>query len=281
MNVLQLDAPAKVNLSLAVTGRRPDGFHLLETRMVLLELADRLLLMPGGSGLRVEAPADEQLSNAPSENLAWQGLLAGVGGTVPMAMLALEKHVPVAAGLGGGSSDAAAAWRLGRRWVQEPDTADQEQLNELARLGADIPFFAAQQAAALVSGIGEQVVATEPPPGGDQVVLVHPHFRLSTAAVFAELQPADWSGGAVPDGHNDLEAAARRLRPELDEIFRLVAAAGGRPQLAGSGPTVFSRTDDAERALKVAAGAEKAGLSARITRLRREPATIATFTEEG
>jgi 4-diphosphocytidyl-2-C-methyl-D-erythritol kinase len=283
VSVLQLDAPAKVNLSLGVTGRRPDGYHLLATRMVLLELADRLLLMPGGSGLRVEAPPDEPVPTAPGENLAWRGLLAGVGGPVPMAMLALEKHVPAAAGLGGGSSDAAAAWRLGRRWVQEPDTVDEEQLRDLARLGADIPFFASQQPAAMVTGIGEQVAAMELPQDGDLVVLVHPGFSLPTAAVFAELRPDDWSGGAVPDGHNDLEPAARRLRPELEDVFRLVAAAGGRPQLSGSGPTIFIRTDDAERAASVAGRVEGAGLQVRSTRLRREPATIATFTdaEEG
>ena len=279
MRALRLDAPAKLNLSLAVTGRRRDGYHELSTEMVLLELADGLLLMPGGSGLRVEAPPDEVVPSSPQENLAWRGLLSGTRDAFPMAMLALEKRIPAAAGLGGGSSDAAAAWRLGRRWIGEPDTADHAQLEELSRMGADVPFFAAQTAAARVEGIGERVSAVELPPGGEEVVLVHPPFSLSTAAVFAELQPSEWSAGPVPDGTNDLEPAARRLGPGLDEVFRLLAGAGGRPQLTGSGPTVFARTDDPERAGAIAARLKRAGLRATVTRLRREPATIEAFDE--
>jgi len=283
VSVLQLEAPAKLNLSLAVMGRRPDGYHLLRTQMVLLELADRLLLMPGGSGLRVEAAPDEEVPSAPGENLAWRGLLAGTHGAVPMAMLALEKQVPAAAGLGGGSSDGAAGWRLGRRWTGEPDAVDDAVLAELALLGADIPFFAACQAAATVEGIGELVTPAGPPSGGEEVVLIRPPFTLATAAVFAELRAEEWSAAPVPDGRNDLEAPARRLRPELDDVFRLVAGAGGRPQLTGSGPTVFVRTDDPERASAIARRLDRAGLRALTTRLRREPARIETFddVEEG
>jgi 4-diphosphocytidyl-2-C-methyl-D-erythritol kinase len=279
VTAFQLEAPAKLNLSLAVTGRRADGYHLLSTEMVLLELADRLMLMPGGSGLRVEAEADEEVPAGPQENLAWRGLLAGTAGLVPMAMLALEKRVPAAAGLGGGSSDAAAGWRLGRRWIAASEGADATLLRDLARIGADVPFFAAQLPVARVQGIGEEVVAASLPAGGDSIVLVHPPFTLSTAAVFAELRRAEWSGGPVPDGHNDLEPAARRLRPELDDVFRQVAGAGGRPQLTGSGPTVFARTDDAERAEAVAARVRRAGLRATTTRLRPEPARIEAFDE--
>lgn len=280
MTSLRLDAPAKLNLSLAVTGRRADGYHLLSTRMVLLELADRLLLMPGGSGLRVDGPRNANVPAAPGQNLAWKGLLLGTAGIVPMAMLALEKHVPAAAGLGGGSSDAAAAWCLGRRWTERSERADDGAMHELAGLGADIPFFAARLPAALVGGIGEVVTPTELPHDGEEVVLVHPPFGLSTAAVFAELRAAEWSGGPVAEGRNDLEAAARRLRPGLDDVFRLVAGAGGRPQLTGSGPTVFARTDDPERAGAIAARLDRAGLRAEVTRLRREPARIEAFDED-
>ncbi len=274
MTAFDLDAPAKLNLSLAVTGRRPDGYHELSTNMVLLELADRLLLMPGGSGLRVEASGGQEVPAAPGANLAWRGLLAATQGAVPMAMLALEKRIPVAAGLGGGSSDAAAAWRLGRRWIGEPETADDEQLLELSRIGADVPYFAAQLAAARVEGIGELVTPAQIPSDGDEVVLVHPSFTLSTHAVFAELRASDWSGSSAGEGQNDLEAAARRLRPELEDVSRVVAGAGGRPQLSGSGPTIFVRTDDPERAAAIVGRVERAGLRASRTRLRRRPATI-------
>ena len=113
MTALSLEAPAKLNLSLRIIGRRSDGFHLLESHLVLLDLADRLLLLPGNSGLRIagEGAADLPLDE---RNLAWRGLRAGLGHDPDIVCLALEKRIPASAGLGGGSSDAAAAWRLGR-----------------------------------------------------------------------------------------------------------------------------------------------------------------------
>ncbi|MBW3612270.1 MAG: 4-(cytidine 5'-diphospho)-2-C-methyl-D-erythritol kinase, partial [Chloroflexi bacterium] len=108
---LRLDAPAKLNLGLRVTGRRDDGRHELDSIFVLLELADRLLLMPGCSGLRVEGDGAAGLP-LDHRNLAWRGLVAGLDGAPDLACLALEKRIAAEAGLGGGSSDAAAAWRL-------------------------------------------------------------------------------------------------------------------------------------------------------------------------
>ncbi|HEX6129551.1 MAG TPA: 4-(cytidine 5'-diphospho)-2-C-methyl-D-erythritol kinase [Candidatus Limnocylindria bacterium] len=277
---LRLCAPAKLNLRLTVTGRRADGYHTLDTEMVLLELADRLLLMPGCSGLRVEAGPAEDVPRTPGENLAWRGLLAGLEGEPQLACLALEKRIPAAAGLGGGSSDAAAAWRLGRRWRGIPhDFATQPgQLAELSRIGADVPFFAAGLAAARVEGIGERVTPLPVPQTGE-VVLAHPPFSLSTAAVFADLRPDEWGRAQHADG-NDLLAPARRLRPELDDVLRLVAGSGAGPRLSGSGPTVFALTDDPERADAVAARLRRAGLRVTRTRLRREPARIETLSED-
>ncbi|HYM53420.1 MAG TPA: 4-(cytidine 5'-diphospho)-2-C-methyl-D-erythritol kinase [Candidatus Dormibacteraeota bacterium] len=272
---LHLDAPAKLNLSLAIVGRRPDGYHLLVSDLVLLELADRLLLMPGSSGLRVEAAPGEEIPLGTGENLAWRGLVAGLSGEPELACLTLEKRIPAAAGLGGGSSDAAAAWRLGRRWRGADERAGSEELQDLAAIGADIPFFAARLPAARVEGIGERVAPLEPPAGGEHVVLIHPPFRLSTAAVFAELRPSEVGGSAALDpGRNDLLAPARRLRPELDDIFRRVAASGAAPNLTGSGPTVFARLDDPERATAIVVSLERAGLRVTQSRLRREAASI-------
>jgi 4-diphosphocytidyl-2-C-methyl-D-erythritol kinase len=275
MTPLRIEAPAKLNLSLAVIGRRPDGYHLLVSDLVLLELADRLLLMPGCSGLRVEAPPGEEVPLSPTQNLAWRGLVAGLDGEPELACLTLEKRIPASAGLGGGSSDAAAAWRLGRRFRGTDEAATADELVALAKIGADVPFFASCHAAARVTGVGEQVAPLPPPADGDHVVLVHPQFRLSTAAVFAELRPPDMSGTGQPEpGRNDLLAPARRLRPELDELFRAVTAAGGTPQITGSGPTVFARTDDPERSAAVAASLRNADLRVTETRLRREAASI-------
>jgi 4-diphosphocytidyl-2-C-methyl-D-erythritol kinase len=272
---LSLEAPAKLNLSLRVVGRRPDGFHLLETEMVLLELADRLLIVPGATGLRVEAPPDEEIP-VDRSNLAWRGLLAAIGGTPDLVCLTLEKRVPAGAGLGGGSSDAAAAWRLGRRASGISEEATAADLDALASLGADVPFFAARTAAARVAGIGERVTPlAEPRP--DHVVLVDPGFRLSTAAVFAELRPGDLA--AERSDGNDLLAPALRLRPELGDLMRMVSEAGGEPRLTGSGSTIFSLTGDAERAASFAATLRRRGVRVGETRLRTGPAEIVELGE--
>ena len=272
MTPLALEAPAKLNLSLRIVGRRDDGLHLLDSRLVLLELADELLLLPGCSGLRVSGEGAADLPTD-STNLAWRGLLAGLGGEPEIACLALEKRIPAAAGLGGGSSDAAAAWRLGRASLGRTHRADDDELADLAFIGADVPFFAAELAAGRVTGVGERVEPSTPLDA--HIVLVHPPFGLSTAAVFAELRPDEW--GRL---ENDLLAPARRLRPKLDEVLLAVSGAGGHPQLSGSGPTVFSLADDVEQAAAIGAGIERAGFRATITRTRTRPAAIRAIDEE-
>lgn len=269
---VRLEAPAKLNLTLSVVGRQSDGHHLLDSVFVLLELADRLLLMPGCSGLRVEGEGADALP-LDETNLAWRGFRAGLGDEPELACLALEKRIPASAGLGGGSSDAAAAWRLGRAWRGLADTPADAELVELSAIGADVPFFAAKVPAARVTGIGERVEALEPEPR--QVVLVHPPFGLSTAAVFGELRPDEWGRQ-----QNDLLAPARRLRPELDALFAAVAKAGGKPRLTGSGPTIFSLTDDFEAARALAGRVRDAGLRATVTRTRDAAASIERITEE-
>jgi 4-diphosphocytidyl-2-C-methyl-D-erythritol kinase len=278
MTPLRLEAPAKLNLTLAVVGRRADGLHELVTEMVLLELADRLLLMPGCSGLRVDGPTAEAVP-VDGANLAWRGLRAGLGAEPELVCLALEKLVPVAAGLGGGSSDAAAAWRLARRWTGGDEMASAADLQALSRIGADVPFFATRMAAARVEGIGERVVSIPPPALTPHVVLAHPRFALRTGDVFGELRREEWSGAEAEPSGNDLLAPARRLRPDLDDVLRLVVAAGGDPRLSGSGPTVFSLTDDPQRAAAVAGRLERAGLRATRTRIRLEPASIEAIEE--
>jgi 4-diphosphocytidyl-2-C-methyl-D-erythritol kinase len=269
---LRLEAPAKLNLGLRVLGRREDEMHLLDSELVLLELADDLLLMPGSSGLRLTGAGAEGLPLG-TDNLAWRGLLAALGGEPQTASLALEKRIPVAAGLGGGSSDAAAAWRLGRAWSGLSDVPTAEQLVELSSIGADVPFFAAGVAAGRVGGIGERVTPSEP--RERHVVLAHPASGLSTAEVFAELRPDEWG-----TAENDLLAPALRLRPELEVIFRAVAEAGGQPRLSGSGPTVFSLADNPEHAAAIGTAVERAGFRATITRTRTGPAAIRAIDEE-
>ena len=269
---MRLEAPAKLNLSLRVVGRRDDGLHMLDSELVLLDLADRLLLLPGCSGLRMEGEGAAELP-LDGANLAWRGLRAGLGGEPDLVCLAIEKRIPAAAGLGGGSSDAAAAWRLGRAANGVDHAASMAELEELAGIGADVPFFAAEVAAARVSGIGERV---EPLPASAQhVVLLHPPFGLSTAAVFAELREDEW--GSEP---NDLLPAARRLRPELSDLFALMDDAGGMPRLTGSGPTIFTLADDEEHASAMAGALERSGARVTTTRTREAPAAIETTDDE-
>ena len=269
---LRLEAPAKLNLSLRVTGRRDDGLHELDSHFVLLELADRLLLLPGCSGLRVEGEGSADLPLG-ADNLAWRGLAAGMGGPPDLACLALEKRIPAAAGLAGGSSDAAAAWRLGRAWNGRDDRPTPDDIEALVAIGADVPFFASGVAEARVTGIGETIAPLEPIPR--EVVLVHPPFGLSTRDVFAALRPDEWG-----QRENDLLAPARRLRPELDDLFAIVVEAGGVPRLTGSGPTIFHLAADARSAAALADRLTTAGLRVTHTRTRREPATIDAIEEE-
>jgi 4-diphosphocytidyl-2-C-methyl-D-erythritol kinase len=274
---LRLDAPAKLNLSLSITGRRRDGYHELASVFVLLDLADRLLLLPGAPGLRIEGTHKIPHGAA---NLAWRGLVAGLGAEPDLACLALQKVIPIAAGLGGGSSDAAAAWRLGRRWTGGDETPTPASL---AGIGADVPFFAAQAPAAYVAGIGELIEPLTPPDAPPHVVLALPSFGLSTAAVFAELRRSDWSAApprTLEPGHNDLLAAARRLRPEIDDLLRLMRDAGADPHLTGSGPALFALTDDPQHAASIGLRLRAKGVLAITARLRQRPASIEAIEEE-
>lgn len=270
MPALTVEALAKVNLSLAVMERRADGLHELAGVMALIELGDTLTLTSGAPGLRVSADAAAEVPTSRSQNLAWRGLVAGAGGEPEMTCLTLEKRIPVGAGLGGGSSDAAAAWWLGRRLTGRGESPTGEVLaRELAPIGADVPFFAAQTPAAYVTGIGETVRPL--PARGAGLVLALPDFPLSTAAVFAELRPSDWSRErpepTVGPGRNDLLAAALRLRPELRHVFAAIERGGGEPHLSGSGSACFTMTDDPERAGAVASSLRAGGVRTMVTRL--------------
>lgn len=252
--------------------------------MILLELHDSLTLGSGRGALVVDPAGDgERVESVPqgAENLAWRGLRAGLGREPADLDLALTKRIPVAAGLGGGSSDAAAALRLGRR-VSDGDDAE-VNLQTAARIGADVPFFASRAAAAFVTGVGERVEPLPDVPVRD-VVLALPPFRLATAAVFAELRSSDWSQeeperAAMP-GRNDLAAAAFRLRPELADVFAAFRAVGADPRLTGSGSACFTLTDDADRARHVAAALESAGLRVIRTATRNRAAEIEQLNAE-
>ena len=209
-------ARAKLTLSLRVTGSRDDGYHLLDAELVTVDLADTLLFAPG-QGVEL-VPLVRTARFEPS--LITRALDA-VG---RQAFVRLEKRIPVGAGLGGGSADAAAVLR----WAgcSDPDVA--------IGLGADVPFCLVG-GRAHVSGIGEVV---EPMPFEARVfTLLTPPVSVSTAAVYARW---DELGGPTGDNGNDLEPAALAVEPRLtlwrDELGN---STGRTPRLAGTGSTWF------------------------------------------
>jgi 4-diphosphocytidyl-2-C-methyl-D-erythritol kinase len=218
MDTVVLRAPAKLTLSLRITGVRDDGYHLIDAEMVSLDLADTLVVSPG-DGIVIRGPAGD-LIPAGTDNLVAKALeLVG-----RRAHVELTKVIPPGAGLGGGSSDAAAilAW------------AGFTDLEAAAAIGADVAFCVTG-GRARVRGIGELV---EPLPYEDRTfTLCTPPFGCSTPAVYAMW---DQMGGPTADGPNDLEPAALAVEPRLAEWRdRLGDATGAVPLLAGSGSTWF------------------------------------------
>jgi|TARA_B100001971_G_scaffold198627_1_gene208462 4-diphosphocytidyl-2-C-methyl-D-erythritol kinase len=214
-----LTAPAKLTLSLRITGLRGDGYHLIDAEMVSLDLADCLTIGPG-DGLEMSG-ADGGLG-VPSgdDNLVRRALsLAG-----REAHVVVEKNIPAGAGLGGGSSDAAAILR----WAGVSD------LVAASGIGADVAFCVVG-GHALVSGMGEVV---EPLPFEDRVYsLLIPPIGCPTGAVYQRWDDMGGPSGAVG---NDLEPAVLDLIPEMARWRdRLGDATGQQPRLAGSGGTWF------------------------------------------
>ncbi len=209
-------ALAKLTLSLRITGVRHDGYHLLDAEMATIDLADFLTFTPG-DGVEVVGAAGLDTG----ENNLVRRALRAVG---RVSHVLLEKHVPVGAGLGGGSADAAAVLR----WAGCSDMA------VAVGLGADVPFCLVG-GRARVSGIGDivQALPFEPRPF---TLLTGPEL-VSTAEVYAAW---DDLGGPSSEGPNDLEPAALAVRPDLVHWRdRLGGATGQTPVLAGSGGTWF------------------------------------------
>jgi 4-diphosphocytidyl-2-C-methyl-D-erythritol kinase len=210
-------APAKLTLSLRITGVRDDGLHLIDAEMVTLDLADRLELDPHGSGVTL---ADGSPPPGGDDDLVSRALVLADR----TAGVRLHKHIPAGAGLGGGSADAAAVLR----WAGWSDVA------AAAGIGADVAFCLVG-GRARVSGIGELV---QPLPfQARTLTLLTPPFGCSTPAVYRRW---DELGGPAGDHGNDLEPAALDVEPRLGEWRdRLGDTAGARPRLAGSGSTWF------------------------------------------
>jgi len=282
---LELSAAAKVNLALEILSRRADGYHEIATVMQTVDLSDRLVLEDADDiELRTSAPgvpADER--NLVHRAAAALRLAANAERGV---RITLDKRIPVAAGLGGGSTDAAAALvglnRLwGLRWPAE-------QLAELAvGLGMDVPFFL-RGGAALGTGRGERLT----PLGGAALalVLVNPRFAVSTAEMYGRVTPAMYSDGVrareaagaletrragrvARSLYNGLEPAARAAYPQIGRMQAALMAAGALgAAMSGSGPTVFGVARSWEQARQIRARVARGSWECWAVRTLRGPA---------
>lgn len=284
MSGFEVEAHAKINLALAITGVRADGYHQLRSVFLRLALHDHLKVeldpAAGSDHLDVageRVPGDDNLVLRAARHLR-----AAIDPSLPSLRFGLHKRIPAAAGLGGGSSDAAAAIDLAlAAWGVRLHPA--ERLGAALRVGADVPFFAAGHPASLIEGIGEHVTALPAPQPPAGVLLVTPRTRLSTASVFAEYdrEPASLALERVDevasllreqvDGMtlaattpmlkeaNDLWPAARRLLPDLAGTRELVGRVTGHPVLmTGSGPTLVTVYPSQAAATRAAAVLEAA-----------------------
>lgn len=234
-------APAKINLCLHVTGRRPDGYHLLDSLVVFADVGDVVRIAPGG-GLTITGPQAGALG-AGADNLCLRAAhLARLQGAIT-----LEKHLPVAAGLGGGSADAAAVLRLAARLGLAPPSEA-----AILALGADVPVCLNARSVRM-RGIGEDLAPLVLPQAW--VVLVNPGLALATGAIFSGL--AAHENAPLPDippladvvalagflamQRNDLEAPAITLAPVIGEALAALGAMPGclLARMSGSGACSF------------------------------------------
>lgn len=213
---LEARPSAKLNLALAVTGRRPDGYHELASVFVRVGLSDHLVVRPAEPPHTVDRLTVSGAVDAPLEgNIVLRAvrlLRAEAGAPLPPLELELEKRIPIAAGLGGGSADAAAALRLAAEIWGVGLSPERERALALA-LGADVPFFMGDHAAALVQGIGEVLEPLPAVRGGMGTLLVTPAVRLSTPEAFRS-----YDGLAAPESRAAETVAdlATCLRDGLD-----------------------------------------------------------------
>lgn len=245
-----IEAHAKLNLTLEVLGRRPDGYHEIRSVMRALALHD---LLEVEAAPTIEVACDvEGLGGEANLAFAAAELLRARTGTSAGAHITIRKFIPVAAGLGGGSSDAAAALRaLNRLWQAR---LEPEELTSLAaELGSDVPFFLVG-GTALARGRGEDVSRLRDQPDC-QVVLVNPGFGVSTGEVFQGVTSSMYTAGEassrfaeLPLNHpvadwplvNALHAVTIALYPEVAEVLEYMQSWGAvQTQMCGSGPTCF------------------------------------------
>lgn len=261
-------APAKINLYLHVTGKRPDGFHRLDSLVVFAGLGDSLTVRPADTlSLRLDGPFAGALGSGP-DNLVLSAArtLGGEVGVTAGAEITLTKNLPVASGMGGGSADAAATLKALRRlWGLKISDGDLSRLG--LKLGADVPVCLAGRTA-FMAGIGEELSAAPALPPA-WLVLVNPGFSLSTPGVFARRsgpfgkaarfkdapRDAEELAAVLNARDNDLTKAAISLLPVLGDVLGALEETNGNllRRMTGSGATCFGLYAEEKIALEAAA----------------------------
>ncbi len=276
---IQVKAPAKINFFLKVTGKRGDGYHTIASLMQKVTLYDHLQLQLVDSGEIILHCPDNALPTDDT-NLAYraahiflQSAQERIGTSVCGVDITLLKNIPIAAGLGGGSSDAAAVL-LGLNSLFGDLFFEQELAVMGVQLGADVPFFVDSSSACWAEGIGEML---EPIVSFDNlsILLVNPGFFVSTKEVYEKFPLTNEEKGLMVDGsrielwkhawqdsvscqvfpwaalQNDLEQVTTHMHPELEDIKKDLIAQGALvSMMSGSGPTVFAVFEDRQRAQK-------------------------------
>ncbi len=238
-------APAKLNLFLHITGRRDDGYHLLQSVFMLIDWCDTL---------HFELRADRQISREdlgtalPADDLVLRAAraLQAAGAISVGAHIGIEKHIPTQAGMGGGSSDAASTLlALNRLWKLDFSLQTLQQIG--LKLGADVPFFLAGQNA-WVEGVGEEMTPIHLPKG--QFLVVKPAQGLDTGAIFSDPSLkrdsetaiiSGFSAEAFGFGRNDLQGVAERLCSGVIQALEWLASLGLKGRMTGSGSAVFAQ----------------------------------------
>jgi 4-diphosphocytidyl-2-C-methyl-D-erythritol kinase len=284
MASIALRAFAKINLSLRIVDARPDGFHGVQTILQAIDLFDRLTCTTARGRFRIQCdtpdvPTDESNLVWKAAQLLWEA--AGRAGAPRDAVITLQKHIPTQAGLGGGSSDAAAALvGLRKLWKLRVNDADLHALG--ARLGADVPFFF-MGGTALGLGRGDEVYPLEQLPRY-WVVLAIPSFGVATKDAYAwfdarghrsdkQIQNKGSLLSMYGSLSNDLEAAVTQRHPMIGQLAQRLRDRGAlHAAMSGSGSTVFGVFGSAGAAGRAAAAVKDSGvrvITARFLRRRR------------
>ena len=275
-----IHAPAKLNLNLRVTGRRDDGYHLLDSVVVFTGFGDWIELEPAQED-SVAVTGDFASSvGAGEDNICFRALAAfrDHGGVASCHSITIDKRIPVGAGLGGGSSDAAVILRYLNRTSPAP-LADRRLAEAALSLGADVPACLAGIAQRM-QGIGDMLTPVDPVPHG-HLVLAGADAMLRTAEVFKSLRESS-SGDAAPlrsseisgsvadivAAGNDLQAAAMSLSPDIARVLKRLRDGNGvvAAQMSGSGSACFGLFDNCDDAATAAETLAQDGIWAVATR---------------